>query len=69
MRKEQNIEIQMTKNGINKNYKFIDNNMLNLYNRIARRLNDDLPIDDRNLSPDLQRSRSGPDEFFTDWIA
>ena len=69
IRKDQNIEIQMTKNGINKNYKFIDNNMLNLYNRIARRLNDDQPNNERNLSPDLQRSDSGPDEFFTDWIA
>lgn len=69
VRNDQNIEILMKKNGVNKQYKFIDNNMLNLYNRIAKRLNDDLPYDSRNLPPDLQRSDSSEDEFFTDWIA
>lgn len=69
IRKDQNIEIVMRKNGVNKQYKFIDNNMLNLYNRIAKRLNDDLPYNDGNISLDLQRSDSGEIEFFTDWIA
>lgn len=69
VRDDQNISIEMTKNGTEKRYKFIDNNMLNLYNRIAQRLNNDIPYIAGNISPDLQRSDSGESEFFEDWIA
>lgn len=68
-REDQMIRVYMVKNGVVKDFKFSDENMLTLYNKIAAKLNDDAlnlyadPIRDLQLSPGIQ------DDDFADWFA
>jgi hypothetical protein len=67
-RDEDMIQVQMTKNGIHKDFKFTDQNMVTLYNRIAEKLNGDVLDISGNLDRDIQLPAGVSPDDFKDWF-
>lgn len=67
-RDEDMIQVQMTKNGIPKDFKFTDQNMVTLYNRIAEKLNGDVLDISGNLDRDIQLPAGVSSDDLKDWF-
>ena len=68
-RDNMHLEIDMMKKDVRKQFRFIDNNIVNLYNAIAEKLNNDRS----ELLPGLEGNTSIPTDseiaFYKEWIA
>lgn len=67
-RDEDLIQVQMIKNGIPKDFKFTDQNMVTLYNRIAEKLNGDVLDISGNLDRDIQLPAGVSPDDLKDWF-
>lgn len=67
-RDEDLIQVQMIKNGIPKDFKFTDQNMVTLYNRIAEKLNGDVLDISGNLDRDIQLPAGVSSDDLKDWF-
>lgn len=67
-RDEDLIQVQMIKNGIPKDFKFTDQNMVTLYNRIAEKLNGDVLDISGNLDRDIQLPAGVLSDDLKDWF-